>query len=584
MLLLPLVASAQNVVEIDGIYYQLLSNKEATVTKKNGGEYIGRVVIPESVNYEGVGYIVKSIGDEAFRNCSDLTSVSIPNSVTSIGRYAFFDDSGLTSVHISDMAAWCKISFEDFYSNPLNYAHHLYLGENEIKDLVIPNSVTSIGDYAFYFCSGLTSVTIGNSVTSIGDYAFEGCSGLTSVSISNSVTSIGRGAFAVCRGLTSVTIPNSVTSIRGSAFGSCDGLTSVTIGNGVISIGENAFFGCSGLTSVTIPNSVTSIGYYAFRGCNGLNSVYISNVAAWCKISFGNEYSNPLNYAHHLYLGENEIKDLVIPNGVTSMGNWAFYGCNGLTSVSISNSVTSIGNYAFSECSGLTSVTIGNCVTSIGSYAFYNCIGMTSVVIPNSVTSIGGGTFWGCSGLTSVTIGSGVENIYSQAFAFCEELMDVYCLAENVPSTNTNAFQDSDIEYVTLHVPAASINDYKAVEPWKNFKSIVGLDGTIVETPKCATPTIALVDGKLKFSCETEDVEFVYDLKSTYSVQGVGDEVLPVCQCTVSVYATKEGWENSDAATLEFTLGTGGEVCDTNKDGVVDVADIATILSKMAGH
>ena len=398
-----------------------------------------------------------------------------------------------------------------YTSNPLYYAHHLYLGEEEIRDLVIPNSVTSIENYAFYKCSGLTSVTIPNSVTSIG---------------------------------------------------------------------KNAFFECSGLTSV-----------------------HISDIATWCKISL---YSNPLSYAHHLYLGEEEVKDLVIPSSVTSIGDYAFDGCSGLTSVTIPDSVTSIGDCTFRNCSGLTSVTIPNSVTSIGGWAFYecsglisatigysvtnigkeafyNCSGLTSVTIPNSVTSIGSGAFEGCGGLTSVTIGSGVKNIYSQAFASCKELTDVYCLAEAVPSTNTDAFKESLIEYATLHVPTISINAYRERGPWKSFGSIVGLDGTIVETPKCATPTIALVDGKLKFSCETEDVEFVYDIKSTYSVHGVGSEVLPVCQCTVTVYATRQDYDNSDTATFEFTLGAGGEVCDTNKDGVVDVADISTIISKMAG-
>ena len=193
-------------------------------------------------------------------------------------------------------------------------------------------------------------------VTSIGQYAFSRCSGLTSVTIPNSVTSIGDGAFWYCSSLTSVTIPNSVTSIGGGAFNGCSGLTSVTIGNSVMSIGNSAFYGCSGLTSVTIGNSVTSIGDYAFEGCYGLTSV-------------------------------------TIPNSVTSIGGFAFAGCSGLTSVTIGSGVTSIGDNAFDGCYGLTSITIPNSVTTIGNYAFYCCFGLTSITIPNSVTSIGNYAF-----------------------------------------------------------------------------------------------------------------------------------------------------------------------------------------------
>ena len=286
-----------------------------------------------------------------------------------------------------------------------------YSGEVVIPETVEYNgtvcNVTSIGEFAFGWCSGLTSVTIGNSVTSIGDDAFHWCSGLPSVTIPNSVTSIGDGVFEGCSGLTSVTIPNSVTSI-----------------------GYRAFYECSGLTSVTIPNSVTSIVGDAFDGCDGLTSVHISDIAAWCNIDFEVGYfSNPLNSAHHLYLNGEEVKDLVIPNSVTSIEQSAFYGC-----------------------SGLTSVTIPNSVTSIRYRTFYGCSGLTSVTIPNSVTSIG-----------------------NQAFSDCPELLNVYCYAEKVPSTYNDAFEGSYPEYATLHVPDASIESYKAEAPWSSFGKIVAL-------------------------------------------------------------------------------------------------------------
>ncbi len=182
-----------------------------------------------------------------------------------------------------------------------------------------------------------------------------------------------------------------------------------------------------------------------------------------------------------------------------------------------------------------------------------------------------------------MTIGNGVKWINSRAFASCKELADVYCLKEEVPSTNADAFQDSFIEYATLHVPTTSIDEYKEKEPWKGFKSIVGLDGTIVETRKCATPTIAFVDGELVFSCETEGVEYVSEVTSAETKKYYDSKVKIDGTYKVSVYAMKTGWDNSDVATFEFRVGSNGEICDTNGDGVVDVADIATIINRMAG-
>ena len=231
-----------SVANADGkiIYYNYTNNR-TELEVSSSYAYSGNIVIPESVTYNGTTYSVTSIGNSAFFGCSNLTSITIPNSVMSIGEYAFNDCGGLTAVHISDLNAWCNIQFSD---NPLSYAHHLYLNGQEIRNLLIPNSVTSIGASAFNGCSGLTSVTFSNSVTSIGASAFNGCSGLTSVTFSNSVTSIGSSAFTNCSGLTSVTIPNSVTSI-----------------------GSSAFYGCCSLTSISIPNSVTSIGDNAFNSC-----------------------------------------------------------------------------------------------------------------------------------------------------------------------------------------------------------------------------------------------------------------------------------------------------------------------------
>ena len=334
------------------------------------------------------------------------------------------------------------------------------------------------------------------SVTSIGEFAFATCSGLTSVTIPNSVMSIGNCAFYGCRSLTSVTIPNSVTSIGANAFYECTGLTSVTIGNSVTSIGGGAFHYCSGLTSLTIPASVTSIGEYAFLECTGLTSIVVDK---------GNvNYDSRDNCNAIIETATNTLitgcNSTIIPNSVTSIGNYAFRECTGLTSVTIPNSVTSIGIYAFLKCTGLTSVTIGNSVTSIGEHAFYGCSGLTSVTIPNSVTSIGRYAFSACSGLTSVTIPNSVTSIGERAFCGCSGLTSVTCLAPTPPECGDYALTDIDKSKCTLYVAKEYVSLYKEAEEWRDFYNIVGLLG---------------VDD---ITVDADDAETLYDV---YNMQGV---------------------------------------------------------------
>ena len=452
-----------------------------------------------------------SIGQYAFDYCSKLTSVTIPNSVTSIGDNAFEHCFGLTSVHIKDIAAWCKISFG---SNPLLYAHHLFMNGKEIKDLTIPDNVTSIGNSAFVGCSGLTSVEIPNSVTSIGNNAFNQCTGLTSITIPNSVTSIGNNAFYVCSGLTSVTIGNSVTTIGEKSFYQCSSLRYITIGNSVTeigtsafsycslniielnsnaitsktyssdsslkdifggqvkeyilgadvtSIGSYAFYNCENLTSIEIPNSVTSIGSSAFNGCSNLTSIEIPN--------------NVTSIRDNIFYNCSGLTFVTIGNSVTEIGNRAFYGCSSITSVTIPNSVVSIGSYAFSNCSGLKSIEFPNSVTSIGLCTFEGCSSLTSIEIPNSVTEIGNEAFYRCSGLTSVTIGNSVTEIGNRAFSGSSSLTNVTLNSNaiasklySLESSLKDVFGEQVKEYI-LGADVTSIGSY-AFCNCKNLTSI----------------------------------------------------------------------------------------------------------------
>ena len=360
--------------------------------------------------------------------------------------------------------------------------------------------------------------------------------------------------------------------------------TTISYGNGyrVTSVGECAFYGCSGLTSVTIPNSVTSIGDYAFRDCSGLTSV-------------------------------------TIPNSVTSIGGYTFYGCSGLTSVTIPNSVTSIGDWAFRNCSGLTSVSIPNSVTSMGGSAFYGCSGLTSITIPYGITTIYESTFEdcsrieylklpetltiikqsafkGCRGLKSVTIPASVEFIYQEAFANCTGLESVKTLPETPPFLYESSFSNYNIP---LYASKSAIAAYQAKEPWSKFAQFLTLDGQEVEVPQCATPTIDYANWKLTFNCATKGAEIVSKAKVLEEKEG-GSELSLTPTYTITAYAKAEGYRDSEVATATIGWKNGRPViiqgfsnvslsdydpnCDTNLDGTIDVADIATIIDAMAAQ
>ena len=495
--------------------------------------YVGDIVIPESVTYNETTYSVTSIGIRAFYNCYSLTSITIPNSVTSIGNSAF-TSSGLTSVTIPN--------------NVTDIGNYAFSGSG-LTSVIIPNSVTSIGDYCFYHCSLLTSVNIGNSVTSIGFAPFYRCSELSSIEVSSENTKydsrddcnaiIETSANKLIVGCMSTIIPDNVTNIGSYAF-SGSGLTSINIPNSVDFIGSFAFRECQNLTSITIPSSVRNINNGAFKDCTSLTSV-------------------------------------TIPDEVTYIESETFSGCSELSSITIPSSVTLIKEEAFKNCAKLTSITIPNGVTSISYETFMNCYELTSVAIPNSITSIGRDAFTNCYILKTITIPSSVTEISICAFSGCG-LEEVKVLPKTPPTATADCFSNYDIP---LFVPEESIEAYQSTSPWSDFSSIKTLLG------QCAKPTISIKDGKLHYDCETEGVEYHTKVITPKTETQNGNDIHVPTTYTIEVYATKDDYAASEVAimNLELSMGSKSELKgDVNQDGVVSITDAVSVVNIILGQ
>ena len=401
-LLMPLTASAYDFF-INGMYY-FIDGKNATVTKGSSiyrdTYYSGDVVIPSTVSFKGRTYTITRIDNEAFRDCP-ITSVSIPKTVKTIGYSAFSD------------------------------CHNL-------KNVTIGNSVTTIGDAAFFRCTGLTSITLPTSVKEIGYEAFADCYGLENISIPNAVTHIGGNAFN--KTIWYNNQPNGLVYIGTIAYkykGDMPNGTNISIKNGTTCISSEAFMDCVGLLSIDIPNSVKEIGKKSFLNCKNLIEINI-------------------------------------PNSVTTIDEKTFYDCVKLKNVSIPNSVTSIGKLAFSGCINLLNVIIPNSVTVIDDGAFSGCTGLESLQI--AAKTIGESAFSGCTGLESVIISSSVENIDSYAFSNCKNLREVYCHIRNPWQTKISGVAFYYLKPI-LFVPADCLMAYQENGEWKRmFKEIVEIE------------------------------------------------------------------------------------------------------------
>ena len=361
----------------------------------------------------------KIICDSAFSMCNFLTSIIVPNSVTSIGEGAF---------------SGCILLFK----------------------IIIPNSVTSIGDLAFMDSNALSHIVISNSVTSIGDGTFYGCSSLTNIVIPDSVTSIGDIAFSGCRSLSNIVIPDSVTSIGDYVFEGCTSLSNIVIPDSVTSIGNGVFSGCLSLKYISIPVNVICLNGNPFSEWNGKLDCLSPNFVHECDILFNKDkseiisfrnqkiesyiiFSNVKRIGDSAFSGCRSLSNIIIPDSVTSIGDGAFYGCSSLTNIVLPDSVTSIGSNAFRDCSSLSNIVIPDSVTSIGDYAFEGCASLSDIVVPDSVTSIGSDSFRGCRSLSNIVIPDNVTSIGSNAFRDCSSLSNIV-ISDSVTNIGDWAF------------------------------------------------------------------------------------------------------------------------------------------------
>ena len=497
-LLLSAITSWAQDFEVDGIFYNITSetNKTVEVTYKTNYDsiektYSGFVTIPSSVNYQGTTYLVTAIGKNAFSQ-NQVTKVNIPNSVTSIGESAFYSCSNLTSV-------------------------------------TIPNSVTYIGSSALSSCSSLKEIII--SCVDENDFAkFISRQDINSLlptkiyQAYGSPRSINRKILVNGEIQTNIVIPNGVTSIGEYVFAGCSGLTSVIIPNDVISIGNNAFVDCYDLTSVTIPNSVEYIGSNAFGFSSmsmpqsNINEVriaclddknfrkYLSRTDIQTTFHYGSLYGKK----HVILMNGEEYTDIVIPSNVTSIGDYAFRDCSGITSVTIANNVTSIGSYAFYGCKGLQTVTIPNNVTSIGSYAFQDCSSVRELSIGDGIQKITGFSFMNCSSINKLYIGNGVGEIEDNAFVYATGIKEIHMASTTPPlCSSANVFYSNIYEVSTLYVPQNAKSRYREASVWKDFGNIVTEGGDNVDD------TVVMGDMNGDGKVTMEDVNIVLNIYLT---------------------------------------------------------------------
>lgn len=511
-----------------------------------------------------------SLDGRAFYGCESIQSISLPDTLVQIGSGAFEECTSLAEVHLTDLAAWCQVAFEDAFSTPFTFGASLYLDGTQVKNLIIPDEIEVVNAYAF---RGITS--------------------LLSIRVPNSVEYIGESAFSCCDGITSVTLPfvgqaggDTASGHFGSIFGVGSSaqrflpksLETITITGGT-QIGMYAFEGCESVKKITLPATLQQIGDHAFRYCTSLEGVYIEDIKAWCETTFVTETSNPLYYAKHLYLNGEEAKIIDIPDGTKRISDYAFYGCEAINAVAIPKTTLTIGKSAFQECTALIALTMEKGLTQIDTWAFQGCVKLEEVVVPQTVTNIGSGAFRNCTSLASMTIpfvgmeqGATGNNHFGIIFGagFASYNNDLVPKAlKTVTVTGGGLIGEKAFSYCQaveeVHVQGVTELGNRAFEKCIALKTVVLLDTETIGENAFSECT-ALSSINLGDDLETIEGMAFYSCSNLGSItipattKLIGREAFLYCNSLSSVFISTSGWYYAYDST--YTEGTNVDMSD----------------------
>ena len=596
------------------------------------------IIIPYT--YEGKA--VTGIGHSAFSGLSTVQSVTVPNSVLFIAARAFYDCTSLTDITLGsgvsqigenafdkatslarvnyggEIEDWCKIPFNNIHDNPLANKAALYINGAPLVDLVIPSTVTSLGDYSFVGCTSIKTVTMEDGVTNIGDYAFYRCSGIESVILGNSVKFVDALAFAECTALCRVVIPKSIeqmgygaflsvenvktveflgdiedwckvsfeaggcanlleggaelyingellvnlvipdtiTEIKAYTFCHCNSIKSVVVPSSVTAIGERAFYQCDSIEEITLGQGVLSIGEYAFHNCNLKKVIYNGSLENWCNIDFCGYSASPMSGLTELYIDSEPLTEVVLPEGITAIKNHTFQNCKSIVSVTIPNSITSIGDYAFFECVSISSISLPEGVTSIGNSAFLSCESLASLSLGSSLTSIGKSAFGRCGLIESVVLPNTLETIGDEAFSDC------YLKHVTMPTLATQYIPKNTLE--TVIFTSGTEIPQKAFYQCSSLKSV-----TIPESVKA-------IGSEAFYSCYSlneiyYNAVMVDDLgNNSGAFRGAGGDdgiVLYIGDCVTKIPAYLFAGAEHNVAKIKSVIFKGDSACQSIGDG-----------------